>query len=135
MKRINKEDVRFDLNSYIDPMGRVFYWEGEIYRAFYPGPSGFYRELLASPAMAAMIEQGKVVETALAPEVGLDGFDLVVRHRRIPFPSYCFEWPALMLKEAALLTLELAATSCWPSRSFTTWSLLEARTLTVPFKA
>ncbi len=112
MKRINKEDVRFDLNSYIDPIGRVFYLEGEIYRAFYPGTSEFYRELLASPAMAALIEQGKVVETVIEPELELDGFDLVVRHRRIPFPSYCFEWPMRMLKEAALLTLELAAIKC-----------------------
>ncbi len=39
--------------------------------------------------------------------MSLEGFGLVLRHARVPFRSYCQEWPAEMLKEAALLTLKL----------------------------
>ena len=35
------------------------------------------------------------------------GFAAVLRHERIPFLSWPFEWPFSMLKDAALLTLEL----------------------------
>ena len=35
------------------------------------------------------------------------GFDLVIRHKRLPFTSYPNEWCAPMLKDAALTTLDL----------------------------
>ena len=41
-------------------------------------------------------------------DLELEGFRLILRHRRLERPNYCFEWSASQLKDAALLTLELA---------------------------
>lgn len=112
MTKISRADVRFDSTSYIDPTGRVFYWKDNIYRAFYPANSSFYEGLLSSDAMRKFISRGKVVETEIEPELELEGFGLVAKHRRIERVSYCFEWSAGMLKEAAILTLQLAIEVC-----------------------
>ncbi len=112
MKKISKAEIEFDSTSHIDPMGRVFYRDRRIYRAFYPESSSFYEKLLSSDRMKAFISKGKVVDTEIEPELQLEGFGLVVRHRRIDHPNYCFEWPANMLKDAACLTLELAIDMC-----------------------
>lgn len=108
MMRIDRSDIDFDSASYIDPTGRVFYREGDIFRAFYPEVSPFYERLLLSDRMKKLIARGKVIETDPHPHLQIEGFGLVVKHRFIDHPSYCFEWPAKMLKDAAVLTLELA---------------------------
>jgi SAM-dependent methyltransferase len=108
LKQIKKEKIQFDNTSYIDPRGRVFYHQGGIYRAFYPEVSTFYQELLLSQAIRNFIEKGNLIDTTIEPELQIEGFSLIVNHRRIPFPSYCFEWPMAMLKEAALLTLDIS---------------------------
>jgi SAM-dependent methyltransferase len=112
MTYLKKTEINFDNTSYIDPKGRVFYYGDGIFRAFYPETSEFYRRLLDSEALKSLIGQGKVVDTAIETGMEAEGFGLVVRHRRIEFPSYCFEWPAAMLKDAALLTLHIARTFC-----------------------
>ena len=112
MTKISKADVNFDSTSYIDPTGRVFYWKEDIYRAFYPESSPFYEGLLSSDAICRLISQGKVVETEIVPDLELEGFGIVAKHRRIEHANYCFEWSANMLKDAAILTLELAIDFC-----------------------
>jgi SAM-dependent methyltransferase len=104
---INRSDADFDSASFIDPIGRVFHLDGEVYRAFFPGHSRFYREFLKSPEAVELMGAGKLVGTEEEPGLEVEGFELVVKHRRVPFPSYCYEWPIPMLKDAALLTLEL----------------------------
>lgn len=101
--------IRFNDASFIDPMARVFHSQGSIFRAVYSGHAEFYRNLLSSRTTADFMAAGKLVATEEAPEMDLEGFGLVLRHHRVPYPTYCFEWPFSMLKDAALLTLELAA--------------------------
>lgn len=49
---------------------------------------------------------GRMVETS-ATALRLDGYGLVLSHATVPVRSYCMEWSAEMLKESALLTLEI----------------------------
>lgn len=112
MRKIPKEEIKFDNTSYIDPTGRVFYWEGEIFRAFYPEVSSFYRDLLLSDKLRDMMNRRELVFTDIRDDLELEGFDLIVRHERIPYISYCFEWSDTMLKEAAVLTLNLSIEMC-----------------------
>ena len=59
-----------------------------------------------------MVESGKLVgtqtvdRTDVAPELA-DGWAALLRHERIPFVSYPYEWTFGMLRDAALLQLEL----------------------------
>ncbi len=58
------------------------------------------------------VERGKLVSTELIgdPSIHQDGqWAAVLRHGAIPFVSYPYEWPFGMLRDAALLQLELVA--------------------------
>jgi SAM-dependent methyltransferase len=110
--KIDPREAAFLRCSYTDPNGRVFRWQGGLYRAV-RGPlvAQRYRQLLESGA-ATRLEAAGLVETRIT-DLSLDGYDLVLKHREMPFVSYDFEWCADMLREAALVTcdlnLELAA--------------------------
>ncbi len=103
---------QFDAASYVDPRGRIFHHNGQLFRAFAPGVCDFYKELFSSSRMAALTAQGKVIETELMPGLEIDGFGLVARQRKIDHVSYYFEWSPGMLRDAALLTLDIAVDFC-----------------------
>lgn len=112
MKKIPKEEIKFDNTSYIDPTGRVFFWRDEIFRAFYPETSPFYRNFLISDQVRDAMDRGTLVNTEIWDDLELEGFDLIVRHELIHHISYCFEWSDTMLKDAAVLTLDLCVKMC-----------------------
>jgi len=72
-----------------------------------------WEALAAAPLWRELVEEGRVVATEeAAPSNGLP--DLlageaagVLRHERVPFVSYPYEWSFSMLRDAALLQLEL----------------------------
>jgi SAM-dependent methyltransferase len=105
-------DPKFDNASYIDPRGRVLHYEGGILRAFFPETAVFYKELLSSNKMATLTKQGRIIDFDFMPDIEIKGFSLVVRQREILNLNYCFEWSPTMLKDAALLTLDLAIDFC-----------------------
>ena len=112
MTTISPSEAAFLRNSYADPNGRVFRWQGGLYRAIRgPQVAQRYRQLLESGA-APRLEAAGLVQTAVT-DLSLDGYDLVLKHHEMPFVSYGIEWCADMLKEAALVTcdvnIELAA--------------------------
>ena len=69
--------------------------------------------LSSSPLFARLVAEGKVVGTRVADDVDptLDGLHrgvvAVLEHDVVPFVSYPYEWPFGMLRDAALLQLEL----------------------------
>ena len=95
--------------SFRDPESRVFYAGDEVYRALSPdGLSDF--EALSS---TGLLDDPRMVRTERADGVGLLRELLVhepagvLRHERIPFVSYPYEWTFSMLKDAALVQLDL----------------------------
>jgi hypothetical protein len=107
MKSIPVNEIDFDPTSYVDPNGRVFSWKGEIYRAIHKENEAFYKGFMEDGFFKGLMEKGLLVETEIAP-LTLDGFGMILKHKKVPTLTYCMEWPATMLKEAALLTLDLA---------------------------
>ena len=100
--------------SFRDYESRVFSAGGQVFRSLSPAALADYEVLAASRFFAEAQEAGTVVQTELAsgyvppPECQPPaGFAAVLRHQRIPYLSWPFEWPFSMLKDAALLTLEL----------------------------
>src|SRR4051795_13027733 len=99
--------------SFRDPESRVFYAGDEVYRALSKEGREDYEAVAATKFWNEFSAAGKIVrtellETAEAPS-GLLAKEAagVLRHERIPFVSYPYEWPFAMLKEAALLPLDL----------------------------
>lgn len=103
-----KSSLRFDDASFIDPMARVFHHQGSVFRAIYPEHIDFFRKLMAMDRTKDFMAQSKLVPTFETDDIEVEGFGMVLEHHKVAAPNYCFEWPFSMLKDAALLTLELA---------------------------
>lgn len=93
------------LGAGVDPAGVVYEADGAIVRGIHARFAGFYTTLLQRPAVQEMIGR-ELIETSIDPG-GLAGYALALRHRRIVPVSYCYEWPFPMLRDAALLTLDI----------------------------
>jgi hypothetical protein len=99
--------------SFRDPESRVFYSGERVYRALSKEGLEDFKALQGTKLFERFTADGRLVQTKLAEgaaEVpGLLAKDCagVLEHERIPFISYPYEWPFSMLKEAALLQLDL----------------------------
>jgi SAM-dependent methyltransferase len=95
--------------SFRDPESRVFYAGEEVYRALSPDGLSDFEALRDT----GLLDDDRVVRTELARDAeALRGLLVhepaaVLRHERIPFVSYPYEWTFSMLKDAALLQLDL----------------------------
>jgi SAM-dependent methyltransferase len=95
--------------SFRDPESRVFYAGDEVYRALSPDGLEDFKALEAS----GLLDDSRVVRTEVAQDTAaLRGLLVhepagVLKHERIPFVSYPYEWTFSMLKDAALLQLDL----------------------------
>lgn len=90
----------------MDPNGRVFEWRGGIYRMLEPDYAARWKGLAEDGTIATLIRDGLLVESELTDHA-TDSGKRVLRHRRVPVVSYCYEWVPAMLKDAALVTLDL----------------------------
>jgi hypothetical protein len=102
-----------DAGSYRDPDSRVFYADGAVLRALSERGLQDWRALAGKPFFTNALEHGLVVgteETEASGDLPLLRTErpaAVLRHERIPFVSYPYEWTPGMLRDAALLTLDL----------------------------
>ena len=106
VREIPAEEVDWVNNSFVDPNGRVFEWRGGIYRALEPAYLVRWRQLVDDGTIPALLRDGLLIESELT-DLQVASGNAVLCHRRVPVVSYCFEWLPKMLKEAALLTLDL----------------------------
>jgi hypothetical protein len=105
-RALHPAEVEFHPHSYADPDGRLFRWNGGLYRALRGQSAAFYGAMLDDGVLSDLSRRGFIVETERAP-LALEGFSLVVRHRPIPFPSYPTEWCTAMFADAALAYVDL----------------------------
>jgi hypothetical protein len=102
-----------DAGSFRDPDSRVFYADGSVLRALSERGLADWRVLAGSRLFAGATQQGRLVATEEAeldedlPLLRTERAAGVLRHERIPFVSYPYEWTPGMLRDAALLTLDL----------------------------
>ena len=106
LKQIPANELRWMGESFVDPNGRLFEWRGEIYRVLEPEYAARWRELAADGTIGKLIADGLLVDSDLTPLTTETGM-AVLHHRRVPVISYCYEWTPGMLKDAALLTVDL----------------------------
>jgi hypothetical protein len=108
---------RPDPGSFRDRSSRVFYAGDAVFRTLDAAALDSWRQLAQRPFFRRLLAAGKVVgseeatappglEAALPPPDG-GSWAGVLRHERVPFVSYPFEWPFGMLRAAAELQLEL----------------------------
>ncbi|MDX6677115.1 MAG: hypothetical protein QOE31_1167 [Solirubrobacteraceae bacterium] len=97
--------------SFRDPDSRVFERDGDVFRALSARGLDDWNALRESKAFEELSERGSVIETEDVgdehPATLGDGWAGVLRHESIPFVSYPYEWTFGMLRDAALLQLDV----------------------------
>ncbi|MBQ0902383.1 bifunctional 2-polyprenyl-6-hydroxyphenol methylase/3-demethylubiquinol 3-O-methyltransferase UbiG [Micromonospora sp. U21] len=109
---ISPAEARPEPASFRDPANRVFHVGDEVLRGLDPQAAEHWRALRATEFFPALVAAGKVCATeeappALVPASAGDPWAAVLRHERIPFVSHPYEWSFTMLRDAALLHLEI----------------------------
>jgi hypothetical protein len=100
--------IRID-GSFRDPDGFMFESKGKMYRAVNHSYQPAYDHLLTSGLYQKLADRGMIIpfEEVNQVDLGLSGFYKILKPERIRFISYPYEWAFNMLKDAALLTLEI----------------------------
>jgi len=99
---------RREPGSYRDRNGAVFYSGERVLRGINAKALRDWQHLARTDFFRTLTQQGRIVPTecaAVEPEAA--DWAALLSHQRIPFISYPYEWPFGMLREAALLHLDL----------------------------
>ena len=111
-----------DDGSFKDPSGRVYWVEDgaghqRVVRGLTATTAATVERLLAEPFFRGLIANGVVANTRVlrpddpvASAVMDRGWASVLEHEAVDFPTWPYEWPFGMLKDAALLQLDLLET-------------------------
>lgn len=100
-----------DPGSFRDPTSRVYVRGDDVYRGLDERGLSDFRAVAASTFFPELLASGAVVGTELVdgPVADLDGWAGVLRHERVPTITYPYEWTFEMLRDAALLHLDITA--------------------------
>jgi hypothetical protein len=94
-------------SSYRDRNGAIFYRGDRVFRSLSPTALENWKLLEEQKFFQDFVAAGKIVGTKPAAAEPSDGWAAALEHERVPFISYPYEWTFGMLKDAALLHLEL----------------------------
>jgi SAM-dependent methyltransferase len=110
------EAARVEPGSFRDRDSRVVVAPEAVYRALSGTGADDWRTLAGSPLLERLSSEGTLIGTdevgpaalgEAAAEILPEGTETVLRHERLPFVSYPYEWTFGMLRDAALLQLDL----------------------------
>jgi len=107
------DSVEWEASSFRDPGGAVFMRGGRIFRAIHHRSVKDWNYLTATVVFQELQREGLLIPTRPAgidsqlPPGVLDGCAVVVEHEAVPFVSYPYEWSFEMLRDAALLHLDI----------------------------
>jgi hypothetical protein len=99
---------RADPGSFRDPASRVIFADGRVLRLLDERGLRSWRALSATDFFARATSTNRLIDTVEADHQA-DGTAGALEHPRLPFVSYPYEWTFSMLKDAALLQLDLLA--------------------------
>jgi hypothetical protein len=106
-------DPTYEAGSFRDRRARVFYDGDDVLRALDARAAHDWREFSRTPLCRQLTEERALVATDEVPARAWPAsppsteWAAILRHARIPFISYPFEWPFGMLRDAALLHLDI----------------------------
>lgn len=119
--------------SFRDRHNQVFYFEGKVCRGLSEAAGNNWNALLAEEFFRKLLESGKVVATRSIDSADqihrlltAQGWHSALEHDLIPFVSYPYEWTFSMLKDAALLHLDLLRQSVahgWSMKDATAYNV------------
>lgn len=107
----NSNIKSLDKGSFRDRTAQIFYHDGGVYRGLTESAATVFNQVSGSKAYTKLIDTNQLIPTSidnqLLDSIDMHGWSMVLKHQKIPFVSYPYEWCFLMLKDAALLQLEI----------------------------
>src|SRR5215213_2274702 len=106
-------DLELEPASFRDPASTVVYLDGRVLRGLTKEGAADFDTLAAAPFFDKAMDDGKLVRTTQVPVEDLpqsvrgDAWVRALEHERIPFVTYPYEWTFSMVKDAALVHLDL----------------------------
>jgi len=107
MQKIDENKIKYLSYSTLDPVGRVFSYNNEVFRGIYPESIEIVREIFHCGLYKELLTNKLFVETKFS-KLYTDNFPLILKHKRIT-QSFPTEWTGEMLKAAALSILKVNA--------------------------
>jgi len=110
LKRLTTAEVEFAKSSVVDDAGKVFFYQGRVFRAIYSAAhAGLYREILQREWIDEIFACG-LVKTTLCEELSLEGASAILEHEAIPFETHPAEHTSYMhwLTAKAIVRVNLA---------------------------
>ncbi|MBU0744390.1 MAG: hypothetical protein KKE11_03375 [Gammaproteobacteria bacterium] len=102
-----KDQLMWDAGSFRDPTGSVFFVDESVYRSISEKSLSVIAKLIQTDFFKRYMADGLIIPTDLVVnEFNIPG-SYVLQHEKIPFFSYPYEWSFYMLKDSALLTLDI----------------------------
>lgn len=107
----------FEQGSFRDRSGRILYSSDSVLRTLSAEALSIWESLSKTKFFQEQSKKGSIVHTERLDDgshrklTDQDEWSGVLKHERIPFISYPYEWPFSMLKDAALLQLNLLLSS------------------------
>lgn len=103
--------IAWDLGSFRDPEGSVFLFNGSAYRTFTENSLPKIEKLLSTDFFQKYVEEKRIIKTTIIKNKfskdNLVKGEYILQHTMIPFITYPYEWSFSMLKDGALLVLNL----------------------------
>lgn len=130
--------LRADGGSFKDPAGRVYRIDPgtpdeRVVRALNQPAADLLERLRAEPFFAELVAGGRVVaaepvdpKSEAGQAVASAGWDAAVEHDVVEFVTWPYEWPFSMLRDAALLHLQVlkaAAAAGWMLKDATSYNI------------
>jgi hypothetical protein len=104
---LSLDEVYFEPGSVVDLVGKIFHYDGRIFRAV----TSCYSEFIERTIELA--SQQKWSDVGLVPtwrtSFSLSGYSLVIEHKKVPFVTLRGEWSGEGLRNAALCILKVSA--------------------------
>ena len=105
--------TKYEPGSFRDRESRVFYEGNAVFRGLSKQALKEWEALSSTEFFKRLTLQGKLIHTeridsaSMAKSAKDENWEAVLKHQPIPFISYPYEWSFGMLKDAALLQLDL----------------------------
>ena len=107
-------ELEADTGSFRDRNNRVYYAERKVLRGVSEAALKNWSKISGQQFFKKMMENGDLIPTKLLPATDRnaltilkEGWAGVLQHQKIPFISYPYEWTFGMLKDSALLHLDI----------------------------
>ena len=102
-------NIIYESGSFRDPAGRVFYHENEVYREVAPNGQKRLEFLQSKNLLNQLIDKEYLIKTEIIRDEQIAKIfktkNMVLKHEKINFISYPYEWTFSQLKDAAIFHL------------------------------